>query len=92
MIHIVGLDIRIGTRVRQRCAWCGYLIEDVDLSCLMAPEGTSPWRPWSPGELLEVVEGNPRGRSVVKHESGPLPDGMCVDIDIPKKKPSLRLV
>ena len=90
MIHIVGLDIRIGSRVRQRCAWCDVVIEDVDLSLMMAPEGAPPWRPWNPGELLDVT-GNMR--SVVKHEDGSaLPDGMCVDVDIPKTRPALRLV
>ena len=90
MIHIVGLDIRIGTRVRQRCAWCALVIEDVDLSLLMSPAGSPPWRPWNPGELLDVT-GNVR--SVVKHEDGSaLPDGMCVDVDIPKKRPVLRAV
>jgi hypothetical protein len=90
MIHIVGLDIRIGARVRQRCAWCGIVIEDVDLANMMSPAGSPPWRPWNPGELLEVT-GNMR--SVVRHEDGsPLPDGMCVDVDIPRKRTGPRLV
>jgi hypothetical protein len=57
VVHIAGLDVQIGTRLRQRCAWCGAVLEDVDLANVMVPEGQNPRPPtWTPGELV-VIDG-----------------------------------
>lgn len=32
VVHIVGLDITVGTQLRQRCGWCGAVILDQDLA------------------------------------------------------------
>jgi hypothetical protein len=91
MIHFAGFSVQIGKRwVRQRCAWCGEIIEEADL-CNLATHDGSPWEVWAIGQLVEV-----KGplRSAVPHVDGnPLPDGTCADALFPKKKtPGLRLV
>jgi hypothetical protein len=88
MIHFAGFAVEIGKRwVRQRCAWCGEIIEEADLH-------NAKWSTcevWAIGQLVEV-----KGplRSAVPHVDGnPLPDGTCADALFPKKKtPGLRLV
>jgi hypothetical protein len=89
-IHFAGHPIQIGSRVRQRCGWCGeILVEDEDLAQLMAPAGSSPWSPWDTGGLV-LKDGAVRG--VVAHTDGkPLPTGTCAD-DLPPRKPALRRV
>lgn len=85
VIHIAGADIQVGSVLRQRCAWCGALMLDYDLSRVAVPEGQDP-RPatWPPGELIALV-GDHRAFSaswVVKHVDGePLPEGACGKLD-----------
>jgi hypothetical protein len=88
VIHFTGLPVYIGQRVRQRCAWCGIVLEDEDLSQLMHPDGSSPWQPWKMGVLL-LVEGN--GRSIVA-VCASLPSGTCADQDLRPFVRTLRLV
>lgn len=84
MIHFAGHPVRVGRFARQRCAWCGAILEDLDLSLVMVPEGQEGPAPWTPGDLIEV-EGN--GRSVVGHEDGgQLPDGTCFEVEHPKPR------
>lgn len=81
MIHFVGWPLRIGRRVRQRCAWCGETLEDVDLALVFVPAGSDGWRPWEPGKLLRI-EGNLR--SILDHEDHQsLPLGTCADRELP---------
>jgi hypothetical protein len=88
VIHFIGLEMHVKTRVRQRCSWCGEILEDVDLSLMMVPAGSDGlWKGWEVGALL-AVEGN--GRWIVKPEvEGRLPLGTCAEKDLPK---TLRLV
>lgn len=87
MIHFVGIEIHVENLVRQRCSWCGEILEDVDLSLIMVPEGSDGWTSWEVGALL-AVEGN--GRWIVKPEvEGQLPLGTCAEKDLPKR---LRVV
>ncbi|MDE2106996.1 MAG: hypothetical protein KGL39_57850 [Patescibacteria group bacterium] len=37
MIHIAGPAITCSSHRRQRCSWCGTIIEDVDLSMIAMP-------------------------------------------------------
>lgn len=30
--HLAGVDVQIGSHLRQRCSWCGAVLTDVDLS------------------------------------------------------------
>lgn len=32
LVHLAGPMIQVRARCRQRCAWCGTLIQDIDLS------------------------------------------------------------
>ena len=83
VIHIAGLDTQIGQHLRQRCAWCGAVLLDYDLTRLAAPVGMDP-RPgtWTVGRLVEVADGNPRGSWLVEHADGdPLPGNACGALD-----------
>lgn len=86
MIHFVGIEIHVENLVRQRCSWCGEILEDVDLSLMMSPEGSGPWKGWEVGALL-AVEGN--GRWIVKPTVFRLPPGTCAEKDLPRQ---LRIV
>jgi hypothetical protein len=63
--------------LRQRCAWCGYLLIDYDLSRVMVPtgqEGSGPGA-WPVGGLVRV---DGFASYVVEHEDGaPLPIDSC---------------
>lgn len=93
MIHFAGYPMRIGRYCRQRCGWCGEVLEDWDLSLTMVPAkadgtpGDGPM-PWQGGALVEVTGGNPTMKSVVVHEDGTdLPPGTCADaITYPKPR------
>ena len=37
MIHLAGPAITCGSHRRQRCSWCGTIIEDVDLANISMP-------------------------------------------------------
>jgi hypothetical protein len=81
VIHIAGPDITIGGQLlRQRCAWCGALLLDYDLSRIAVPVGQD-FRPgtWGEGDLV-AVDGS--ASWTVEHEDGdPLPDGACGRLD-----------
>jgi hypothetical protein len=32
--HIAGLDLQMGSWVRQRCAWCGVILTEADLEAM----------------------------------------------------------
>jgi hypothetical protein len=80
VIHIAGPLIAIGHYRRQRCAWCGAVLGDHDLTRIAVPEG-QPFEPpcWPEGDLI-AIDGN--ATWVVKHEHGQLlPDGACGKLD-----------
>lgn len=77
--HIVGLGLGVGTLERQRCAWCGEVLVDVDLANIASPDGKVGSLLWECGALLEVYgeeDGRPRGWCVVK-DTGELPANCC---------------
>lgn len=44
LVHLAGAAIRVGSVIRQRCAWCGALIEEMDVALVAVPEGDpAPW-------------------------------------------------
>ena len=50
VVHIAGNDVQVGSRLRQRCAWCGAVLVDYDLANIAVPvgqaiEGTSELLP-----------------------------------------------
>ncbi|GAB3472381.1 hypothetical protein [Actinophytocola sediminis] len=80
-IHFAGLPVRIGSRLRQRCAWCDHVLADYDLTRLAAPEGQDPTpATWQAGSLVRVEGTSPRVTTLVPHEDGDqLPAGTCAD-------------
>lgn len=77
VVHIAGPDVQIGSVRRQRCAWCGVLLDEHDLARVAAPIGQEVTTPavWTPGGLV-LVDGNMK--ATVSHEDGAaLPDNAC---------------
>ena len=78
-VHIAGLDVTVSDHLRQRCAWCGILLVDQDLTAVAVPAGTEdrPFPRW-PSNALVVVEGGASALLPVP-PMGVLPVGTCVD-------------
>lgn len=56
--HFAGLKVQVGTRLRQRCAWCGAVLCDYDLNRIAVLEGQDPMPAMWPPEALVRVDGN----------------------------------
>lgn len=80
VVHITGMYVQIESRLRQRCAWCGAVLIDYDLTLLAVPEGQEGGpSTWPVGELV-TVDGNLT--FTCPHVDGdPLPDGACGRLD-----------
>ena len=75
VVHIAGLDVKVGSCVRQLCAWCGEVLEDFDLSTVMVAGGHEP-PTWKVGELVAKDGG---AMWLVEHNDGDqLPPTACV--------------
>lgn len=85
VIHIAGPTIQIGPQRRQRCSWCGAVIDDYDLSRTAVAiqydeDGKAiPWdgpAEWPVGGLV-ARDGNVTW--VIEHNPGVdrLPEGSC---------------
>lgn len=75
--HIAGLEVTISDRfLRQRCAWCGAMLIDYDLTRIAVPIGQDP-KPstWPPGALVEVD-----GPVAYTVDAGRLPDNACAAV------------
>jgi hypothetical protein len=84
-IHIAGFPVQIGTKYRQRCAWCEVVLLDGDGANEMVAPGSDPvQRFWELGALV-AVEGN--GSWTVKDEGERLPTECCGS-----QRPKLRAV
>lgn len=80
IVHIAGFPVRVGTKRRQICAWCGKSLIDLDVNLIAVPEGQSP-EPhfWPTGELVDVATGGGfTQQTLVPHKDGdPLPARAC---------------
>ncbi len=79
--HIAGLDVAIGSYLRQRCGWCGTILLDYDLRNVIVQTETADKgvATWPVGEIIRV-DGNIS--SIVEHESGnQLPEDSCATLD-----------
>jgi hypothetical protein len=78
--HIAGIDVTIGPRLRQRCAWCGATLIDYDLERVAVPVGQEgPPGTWEIGALVQV-DGNMT--IVLDHDDQHhLPDDACGKLD-----------
>lgn len=91
-IHIAGFPVQIGSKYRQRCAWCDFILIDGDMAHEMV--ATSDGKPsrgpgkYEMGALVDViVVGACTQTAVVPHEDGAqLPANACVG------PPKLRVV
>lgn len=78
--HIAGLDVQVGPYLRQRCAWCGAVLSDYDLTRVAVPEGQNPRPAMWEVSVLVAVDGI--ASWVVEHEDGAdLPENACALLD-----------
>lgn len=80
LVHIAGMYVRINDLLRQRCAWCGAVLLDYDLTRIAVPEGQDPTpATWPVGELVGVD--GAMSYTVAHVDGDPLPDGACGRLD-----------
>lgn len=73
LVHIAGPAVQIGPLLRQRCAWCGAVLVDYDLTRVAVPVT------WAVGELVAVAD---YASWYVPLELGAeLPEGYCARLD-----------
>jgi hypothetical protein len=90
-VHLAGPTATVGAIRRQRCAWCGALLEECDLANIARPlepgedpEHPKPWEPasWEMGALVRVLGTSPRVGMVVEQERHPEhPDSFSIPPD-----------
>lgn len=85
-IHIAGHPVQVGTVLRQRCAWCGAVLIDEDLSRIAVPvdQADKAYPTWEHGVLVKtnVLDGSGGYWTVVEHTEGdPVPVGCCAKLD-----------
>lgn len=81
VLHVAGVFVTINQRVRQRCAWCGAVLIDVDAATIAVPVG-QPYDgvpTWPVGDLVGV-DGD-MSYAVPHSDGDPLPDGACGKLD-----------
>lgn len=82
VVHIAGPDVRVGDQLRQRCAWCGALLQDYDLARLAVPVGQDPTPAlWPVGELVDVDFLSGASWVVSLEEGEALPANACAQLD-----------
>jgi hypothetical protein len=79
VVHFAGLVVTISEHLRQRCAWCGVVLVDQDLTAVMVPAGTEdrPFPTWEVGTLVGVSGGASWTVPLAFGET--LPPGSCAD-------------
>lgn len=80
VLHVAGVYVTINQRVRQRCAWCGAVLIDVETADVAVPVGQDATvAVWPVGDLVGV-DGSMS--YAVPHKDGDaLPDGACGKLD-----------
>lgn len=89
VVHIAGQQIDIGGRyLRQRCAWCGYILIDYDLTmvAVAVEPGEEPKPPamWTTGALV-LVDG-PMSTTVDHKDGDKLPATSCVTVELDRRE------
>ena len=81
VVHITGLPLVVqGHLARQRCAWCGAVLVDEDLSCVAVADGTKYNPFWEMDRALEIEasdDGSVVRSSIIETLDGLLPDNAC---------------
>lgn len=91
VIHIAGAVVKVGAVSRQRCAWCGVMLDELDLrnAAWEGDDGPPPCG-FEPLALISVEGVNPTSYGVVEHvDGGQIPAGFCGDAD---DGPRIKLV
>lgn len=89
VIHIAGAVVKVGAVSRQRCAWCGVMLDELDLRNVAWEGDNEPTCGFTPLALISVEGVNPTSYSVVEHvDGGQIPAGFCGD----EGKPRIALV
>lgn len=83
IVHIAGQPVQLQARyVRQRCSWCGALIEDIDLqrtAVYVGDENTDTTVPlWPTGELV-AIDGNMK---YCLGDVSEMPPNCCANIEL----------
>jgi hypothetical protein len=78
LTHIAGAQVQIGSRLRQRCTWCGASLADYDLTRITVPEGQDPRPPMWPPLALVRVDGC---ASFIVEPGEELPEDACGRLD-----------
>lgn len=74
--HIAGQQVQVGSRLRQRCSWCGEILCDYDLERTKVLVGQDPEPPmWETGQLVRV-DGNV-STLAGNEDSAELPEDAC---------------
>ena len=82
IIHIAGIEIQIGSQLRQCCGWCGSILIDEDLERTMVTVDDESRRvpTWATGALV-AEQGYAQWE--VEHEDGAnLPAEACGMIEV----------
>jgi hypothetical protein len=73
-----------GTHVRQRCAWCGYVLIDADLTriAVWGESADKPFPVWPVDGLARVTTGGGfTGTEAIElEEDEPVPDDCCMRV------------
>jgi hypothetical protein len=96
-VHIAGPTLTVGTVRRQRCVWCGALLDEHDLAMIARPlepgedpENPEPWEPgaWEVGGLVRTSGTFPRVGEAIeaeRHDDGSgafrIPEDSCMALD-----------
>jgi hypothetical protein len=93
-VHLAGAVVRVRNLQRQRCEWCGALLEELDLAnvgvVVEAGADGPPLPPsgWPQGALVRVTGTFPRVGTVVEPEPHPedpdavaIPEDSCMAVD-----------
>jgi hypothetical protein len=84
-VHIAGPTLRVGNVRRQRCVWCGALLEEYDLT--RVSRALEPGEPasWEVGELVRLSGTFPRAAVAVEAtphaedaDAFAIPDDSCM--------------
>ena len=86
--HLAGADLTVDGRwMRQRCAWCGELLIDLDLSrvAVQVEPGEEPQPPatWPAGKFIVV---DPPVRYVLEWDGERLPPHACMRMPVEETK------
>ena len=85
VVHIAGIIVTIGDDLmRQRCAWCGAMLLDYEVSHIGVPADQANTTPptFGPGELVEVRDGTSFVvLSGMEGSGGTIPPNSCVNLD-----------